>query len=91
MKKDIHPEVRPVIFEDAMNGSRFKILSAISTRQSITIDGEEYPLVKSDVTSTSHPFYTGDTRVIDRDGRVEKFSKKFGGGLSASKMLKKKA
>jgi large subunit ribosomal protein L31 len=89
MKKDIHPEVRPVIFEDTVNGSRFKILSAVKADSTVTIDGEEYPLVKVDVTSASHPFYTGQQRILDIAGRVEKFGKKFGSGLKASKLLKK--
>ena len=59
MKADIHPEVREVIFRDGIEGALFKILSCAETKETITVDGQEYPLVKSDITSASHPFYTG--------------------------------
>jgi large subunit ribosomal protein L31 len=88
MKADIHPEVRPVIFQDTVNGAAFRIDSAVKTKETITIDGTEYPLVKLDVTSASHPFYTGNQRIMDTAGRVEKFGNKFGANLS--RLAKKK-
>jgi len=88
MKTEIHPELREVIFQDGINGSRFKVLSAVKTRETVEVDGQEYPLVRCDVTSASHPFYTGQQRIIDTAGRVEKFGSKFGSNLS--KLLKKK-
>jgi large subunit ribosomal protein L31 len=88
MKADIHPELREVVFQDGINGSRFKVLSAIQTRETVTIDGQEFPLARCDVTSASHPFYTGQQRILDTAGRVEKFGNKFGDSLS--KLLKKK-
>jgi large subunit ribosomal protein L31 len=91
MKSDIHPKMRQVIFEDTANGARFKASSAIQTDQTVEIAGQEYPLVRLDVTSASHPFYTGKQRILDTAGRVEKFGNRFGGKLSLSKFTKKKA
>lgn len=88
MKADIHPEVRPVIFQDSVNGAMFRIDSAVETKEIVTVDGTEYPLVKLDVTSASHPFYTGNQRIMDTAGRVEKFGSKFGANLS--RLAKKK-
>lgn len=91
MQADIHPEVREVIFKDGIEGHLFKILSAAKTRETIEIDGEEYPLVRCDVTSASHPFYTGQQRILDTTGRVEKFGNKFGSGFGKLAKRKKKA
>ncbi len=88
MKADIHPEIREVIFQDSIDGNLFKVSSAVQTKETITVDGTEYPLVKLDVTSASHPFYTGNQRILDTTGRVEKFGNKFGSGFG--KLLKKK-
>lgn len=75
MKKDIHPHnYRPVIFEDSSNGEKFLIGSTIQTTATGTWeDGTEYPLVLVDVSSSSHPFYTGQEKVMDTAGRVERF------------------
>jgi large subunit ribosomal protein L31 len=92
MKADIHPQIRPVIFQDSISGARFRILSSAKASEKVTIDGTEYPLVKIDVTSASHPFYTGTQRILDTAGRVEKFGNKFGTkGQSLTGLLKKKA
>lgn len=75
MKKDIHPDNhRPVIFEDNSSGARFLVRSTIKTDDTAKWeDGKEYPLAKIDVSSASHPFYTGTEKVMDTAGRVEKF------------------
>lgn len=77
MKKDIHPDnYRPVIFLDNSNGERFLIGSTIKTDGKETdkwTDGQEYPVVRVDVSSASHPFYTGQEKVMDTAGRLEKF------------------
>ena len=75
MKKDIHPNnYRPVIFEDAAAGVRFLINSTVSTEATDKWDdGKEYPKFSIEVSSASHPFYTGEDRTIDKAGRVEKF------------------
>ena len=79
MKKGIHPEYRPVVFQDV--GADFKLLtrSTIHTKDTIKMDGVEYPLVKLDISSASHPFYTGQQRFVDTMGRVQRFQTKFGG------------
>lgn len=77
MKKDIHPEVYPVCFIDVATGKKFFAKSALKSKQKQTIDGIEYYIVYSDVTSDSHPVYTGEKRFVDTAGRVEKFNKKF--------------
>lgn len=75
MKTDIHPEnYRQVIFHDNASGERFLIGSTIETKETDKwTDGNEYPLVRVDVSSASHPFYTGQEKVMDAAGRVEKF------------------
>jgi len=75
MKKDIHPKNhRPVIFEDAAAGVRFLIYSTAHSEETDKWDdGNEYPKVSIEVSSSSHPFYTGEDRTIDKAGRVERF------------------
>jgi len=79
MKADIHPNYRDVVFQDVT--SDFKILSrsTIATKETTSWeDGNEYPLVKIEISSASHPFYTGKHKVIDTSGRIDKFKKRFG-------------
>lgn len=75
MKKDTHPDNhRKVIFNDSSSGARFLVSSTIETDQTDTWeDGKEYPLANVDVSSASHPFYTGQEKVMDTAGRVERF------------------
>lgn len=75
MKTDIHPDnYRLVIFKDNSSGERFLFGSTIETTQTDTwTDGQEYPLATVDVSSASHPFYTGQEKVMDTAGRVERF------------------
>jgi large subunit ribosomal protein L31 len=79
MKKDIHPEYRDVIFQDVSCDFQIKTKSTIQTGNTIVWeDGKEYPLVKLEISSASHPFYTGKQKILDSEGRIEKFNKKFG-------------
>jgi large subunit ribosomal protein L31 len=80
MKKDIHPEdFRPVIFEDSTSGARFLIASTVKTgKTGKGEDGKEYPLFQVEISSSSHPFYTGQSKIVDSAGRVEKFRKRAG-------------
>lgn len=79
MKKDIHPEFRDVVFKDVSCGFTFKTKSTVYAKETIKWeDGNEYPVVNVEVSSESHPFYTGQQRVMDTEGRIEKFNKKFG-------------
>ena len=79
MKKDIHPDnYRLVIFEDVTAGKRFLIWSTIETDKSDKWeDGTKYPLVQLEISSASHPFYTGQSKIVDSAGRVEKFKARF--------------
>ncbi|HVU75308.1 MAG TPA: type B 50S ribosomal protein L31 [Candidatus Paceibacterota bacterium] len=86
MKKDIHPEeYRDVIFEDVTSGQRFLIGSTISTDKTDKMDGKEYPMVQVEISSASHPFYTGQSKTIDTAGRVEKFKNRAAKAKKASK------
>jgi len=77
MKEGIHPEYRDVVFMDQQTGSKFVSRSCLQSRDTIELDGKTYPLFKCDVTSESHPFYTGaQTRIVET-GRVEKFRARF--------------
>ena len=75
MKKDIHPKsYRPVVFEDLNNGFKFLTRSTVATGETTKWeDGKDYPLVKVHITSQSHPFFTGEERIVDIEGRVDKF------------------
>lgn len=79
MKKDIHPQTRPVVFKDISSGFQIITHSTVDTKQTIEIKGVSYPLVSFDVSSASHPFYTGKQRLVDTEGRAERFMKKYKG------------
>lgn len=79
MKKGIHPEnYRPVVFKDMSNGDVFISRSTINTKDSIELDGVTYPMVKLEISSSSHPFYTGKAKLVDTAGRVDKFMSRYG-------------
>jgi large subunit ribosomal protein L31 len=79
MKQSIHPEYRDVIFKDISTEFAFMTRSTVQTKDTIQWeDGKEYPLVKVEISSDSHPFYTGKQRMLDTEGRVERFMKKYG-------------
>ena len=79
MKKDIHPNYRPVVFQDNSADFAFLTKSTVETKETITwTDGKEYPLVRVDISSQSHPFYTGKQRIVDTAGRVDRFKRKYG-------------
>ena len=78
MRNDIHPEnYRLVAFKDMSNEDTFITRSTANTKETIEIDGVEYPLVKMEISSTSHPFYTGKMKLVDTAGRVDKFMNKY--------------
>ncbi|MER7013340.1 type B 50S ribosomal protein L31 [Saccharopolyspora sp. NPDC000359] len=80
MKPGIHPEYRPVVFQDRTTGQSFLTRSTATSDARVEwADGNSYPLVVIDVTAYSHPFWTGDQRVLDTQGRVEKFHRRYGG------------
>jgi large subunit ribosomal protein L31 len=74
MKKDLHPaNYRLVVFQDLNNNTTYLTRSTVETEETITLDGTEYPLVKVHISSSSHPFFTGEERIVDIEGRVDKF------------------
>ena len=79
MKKDIHPKnYRLVVFKDMSNDHAFMSRSTINTKETIVWeDGNEYPLVKLEISNTSHPFYTGKMKLVDTAGRIDKFNSKY--------------
>jgi large subunit ribosomal protein L31 len=81
MRKDIHPKYRDVVFQDISTDFAFKTRSTVTSKETIRWeDGQEYPLVKVEISSKSHPFYTGKQKIIDTGGRVDRFRKKYGMG-----------
>ena len=79
MKADIHPEYRPVVFQDTTSGESWICRSTITTEETTTWeDGNEYPLAKVSISSTSHPFFTGTMTIVDTAGRVERFERRYG-------------
>ena len=78
MKSGIHPEnYRPVAFKDMSNGDTFISRSTVNTKETIDIDGVTYPVVKMEISSSSHPFYTGKSNLVDTAGRVDKFMTRY--------------
>ena len=78
MKKGIHPEnYRLVAFKDMSNNDVFITKSAVETKDSIKVDGVDYPLVKLEISRTSHPYYTGKTKLVDTAGRIDKFKNRY--------------
>ena len=78
MKKGIHPEnYRLVVFKDMSNDEVFITRSCASTKETIEVDGVEYPVVKVEISNTSHPFYTGKMKLVDTAGRVDKFYQRY--------------
>ena len=83
MKSDIHPDYHPVVFYDRAAEFKFLSRSTLTSKEKIKWeDGQEYPLIVVDISSASHPFYTGKMKYIDAAGRVEKFQKKYKWGKS---------
>lgn len=77
MKKDIHPaDYRQVVFEDLASGAAFLIGSTIRTTETTRYEGKEYPKFTVEISSKSHPFYTGEDRMLDKTGRVERFKQR---------------
>ena len=80
MKAGIHPEYRDVVFHDTAANVKWMTRSTLHTSRKITMDdGKEYPLVKLELSSASHPFYTGKHKIVDTGGRLEKFRKRYAG------------
>jgi len=79
MQQGIHPDnFRLVAFKDMSNDEVFLMKSTSPSRETIEVDGTEYPLIKMEISRTSHPFYTGQTKLVDTAGRIDKFKNKYG-------------
>ncbi|KAA3436508.1 type B 50S ribosomal protein L31 [Rufibacter hautae] len=78
MKKDLHPEYREVVFQDTSSDFKFITRSTMNSNESITMeDGKTYPVIKVEVSSASHPFYTGKNIYVDTAGRIDKFKQRY--------------
>ena len=78
MKQGIHPDnYRPVVFKDMSNGDMFLSRSTAKTTDTVEFEGETYPVVKLEISSSSHPFYTGKSKLVDTAGRVDKFMNRY--------------
>lgn len=78
MKKDIHPQYNEVVFWDTTSDYKFLTKSTLQSKEKTTwTDGKEYPVIKVEVSSASHPFFTGKKMFVDSAGRLEKFKKKY--------------
>ena len=84
MKKDIHPEYREVLFHDTSVDEYYLVRSTLSTDQTKEYEGKTYPYCVLDISSASHPFYTGKQKLVDTGGRVDKFRKRFGNKTKAA-------
>ncbi len=78
MKEGAHPNYREVVFHDLSSDFKFVTRSTVQSRETINFEGKDYPLVKVEVSSESHPFYTGKHKIMDTAGRIDKFRQKFG-------------
>ncbi|QHL88975.1 type B 50S ribosomal protein L31 [Nibribacter ruber] len=78
MRKDIHPEYREVVFQDTSSDFKFITRSTMNSSETITMeDGKTYPVIKVEVSSASHPFYTGKNLFVDTAGRIDKFKQRY--------------
>jgi len=78
MKADIHPNYRPVVFQDVTSDFAILTRSTLASKETVKWeDGQEYPLIKIEVSSSSHPFYTGKQKMMDTSGRVDRFRKRY--------------
>ena len=79
MKTETHPKYEAVVFRDLASGETFLTRSTVSSDKTIELDGETYPVIDVEISSASHPFYTGKQRIMDSAGRVEKFNSRYAG------------
>lgn len=77
MKSDIHPKYREVVFKDAASGTLFLMRSTVETKETVEYNGKTYPMFQVEISSASHPFYTGKQQIVDTAGRVERFKRKY--------------
>ena len=85
MKKEIHPQMYDVVYVDSSSGAQFISTSTEKSEETATIDGKEYFVIKVDISSDTHPFYTGKQKLIDEAGRIEKFEARRAKAVASSK------
>lgn len=78
MKQGIHPEYRKVLYVDAATGQEWVSRSTLTSRETREVDGEEIPVIKLEISSASHPFWTGKLRSLDADGKIDRFNRRYG-------------
>lgn len=88
MKENTHPEYRDVCFVDMSSGKKYVVGSAVKTEQTTEFEGKTYPSVNVSISSSSHPFFTGDSTFVDTEGRVDKFKKRYAAKPSAKPAAK---
>jgi large subunit ribosomal protein L31 len=79
MKSDIHPDYHKVLFVDNATGKEWVSRSTLTSKKTKEVDGEELPVISLEISAESHPFWTGQQREVDSEGRVERFRKRYGG------------
>ncbi len=77
MKQNTHPQYKEIVFLDMSTGKKFLCRSTVSTEETTDFEGKQYPCCKVSISSSSHPFYTGDNKFVDTEGRVDKFNKRY--------------
>jgi large subunit ribosomal protein L31 len=79
VKKGVHPDYHKVLFLDSATGHEWLSRSTLTSKETREIDGEEIPVVRLEISSASHPFWTGTSREIDADGKIDRFRRRYGG------------
>lgn len=79
MKSEIHPDYHKVIYVDSATGTEWESRSTITSKEMRELDGEQVPVVRLEISSVSHPFWTGKMRELDTDGKIERYRKRYGG------------
>ncbi len=80
MKPDIHPDYHTVLFVDSATGQEWLGRSTLKTAETREVDGEQVPVIKLDISSVSHPFWTGTARELDSDGKIDRYRRRYGSG-----------
>jgi len=78
LKPDIHPDYHDVIYVDAATGTEWRSRSTMTSRETRDVDGKQIPVIKLEISSVSHPFWTGTLRELDSDGKIDRFRKRYG-------------
>ena len=78
MKADIHPDYHKVLYIDAATGEEWTSRSTLTSKETREIDGEEVPVIRLEISSSSHPFWTGKMREVDSDGKIDRFRRRYG-------------